>query len=41
MVSVLKGIPADERETLKEDGLITMTCQFCNASFGFADEDLA
>lgn len=42
MVSVLKGIPADERETLKEkDGLITMTCQFCNSSFGFSDEDLS
>jgi len=41
MISVLRGIPADERETLKEDGLITMTCQFCSSSYGFADEDLA
>jgi len=41
MVSVLKGVPADERETLKEEGRITMTCQFCNSSFGFSDEDLA
>ncbi len=40
MVSVLQGIPAAERETLKEDGLITMTCQFCNATYGFSDEDL-
>ncbi len=41
MVSVLKGIPAGERETLKDDGLITMTCQFCNSSYGFSDNDLA
>jgi len=41
MVSVLRGIPADERETLKEEGVITMTCQFCNVSYGFSDDDLA
>lgn len=40
MVSVLRGIPAEERETLKEDGLIEMTCQFCNASYRFADADI-
>jgi molecular chaperone Hsp33 len=39
--SVLGALPADDRAGLSEDGRVTVTCEFCNARYVFADEDLA
>jgi molecular chaperone Hsp33 len=36
--TVLRMLPADELADMKVDGRVTVTCQFCSASYGF-DED--
>jgi molecular chaperone Hsp33 len=39
---VLRSLPFDERQGLGEaDGSITVTCQFCNASYRFERDDVA
>jgi molecular chaperone Hsp33 len=39
--TVLKSLPRDEIESLKVDGEVVVTCEFCSRSYGFADADLA
>lgn len=36
--TVLRMLPTDELAEMKVDGRVTVTCQFCSASYGF-DED--
>jgi molecular chaperone Hsp33 len=39
---VLRSLPRDERQDLGEaDGSVTVTCQFCNASYRFERDDVA
>ncbi len=39
---VLRSLPYDERKDLGEDdGSVTVTCQFCNASYRFERDDVA
>jgi molecular chaperone Hsp33 len=39
---VLRSLPLDERRDLGEpDGSVTVTCQFCNASYRFERDDVA
>jgi molecular chaperone Hsp33 len=39
---VLRSLPFDERQDLGEaDGSVTVTCQFCNASYRFERDDVA
>lgn len=38
--TVLKSLPRDEVESLKVDGEVVVTCEFCSRSYGFADADL-
>ena len=37
---VLRLLPADELETMKVDGRVTVTCQFCSAAYGFDEDDM-
>lgn len=37
---VLASIPRDEIAEMKVDGLVTVTCQFCNVEYRFRDSDL-
>lgn len=37
---VLRSMPRGEIETLKVDGAVVVTCEFCNDSYRFSDEDL-
>ncbi len=39
--TVLKSLPRDEVESLKVDGEVVVTCEFCSRSYSFADADLA
>ena len=36
---VLVGVSPSEREAIKEDGVISATCQFCSTLYTFADDD--
>jgi molecular chaperone Hsp33 len=36
--AVLRLLPADERAAMKQDGRITVTCQFCSTAYGFDEE---
>ena len=38
---VLRSLPANELETFKIDGLITVTCEFCSARYEFSDGEIA
>jgi molecular chaperone Hsp33 len=38
---VLRSLPADEIDSFKVDGLITVTCEFCNTSYPFTDSEVA
>jgi molecular chaperone Hsp33 len=38
---VLRSLPADELEGFRVDGSIFVTCEFCNARYDFADDDIA
>jgi molecular chaperone Hsp33 len=38
---MLAALPRDEVETLKVEGEVVVTCQFCNASYSFDDAALA
>jgi molecular chaperone Hsp33 len=38
---MLRGLPRGELETLKVDGKLEVTCEFCNRRYGFAEADLA
>lgn len=38
--TVLKSLPRDEVESLKVDGEVVVTCEFCSRSYSFADADL-
>lgn len=38
--TVLKSLPRDEVESLKVDGEVVVTCEFCSRSYRFADADL-
>ena len=37
---VLASIPREEIDEMKVDGLVTVTCQFCNVEYRFRDSDL-
>jgi molecular chaperone Hsp33 len=37
---VLRMLPAEEIATMKVDGRVTVTCQFCSAAYGFDDDDI-
>ena len=37
---VLRMLPADELASMKVDGKVTVTCQFCSAGYGFDEEEL-
>src|SRR5215470_9638456 len=37
---VLRSLPADELESFKVDGLITVTCEFCSARYDFSDSQI-
>jgi molecular chaperone Hsp33 len=39
--SVLRSLPGDELEAFKVDGVITVTCEFCRAAYGFGEEEIA
>ena len=39
--NVLKSLPRSEVEDLKVNGHIAATCEFCNTTYDFGDEDLA
>jgi molecular chaperone Hsp33 len=38
---VLRSLPDDDLETFKIDGLISVTCEFCSASYAFTDAEVA
>ncbi len=38
---VLRSLPDDELEAFKIDGVISVTCEFCSASYGFTDGEVA
>jgi molecular chaperone Hsp33 len=38
---VLRALPGDDLETFKVDGVITVTCEFCSASYEFDDGEIA
>jgi molecular chaperone Hsp33 len=38
--TVLRSLPRDEIESLKVDGEVVVTCEFCSRSYNFADADL-
>jgi molecular chaperone Hsp33 len=38
---VLRSLPEDELETFKVDGRISVTCEFCSASYDFTDGEIA
>jgi molecular chaperone Hsp33 len=39
--TVLRMMPADELATMKVEGHILVTCQFCSAVYDFDDDDVA
>jgi molecular chaperone Hsp33 len=39
--NVLRSLPRDEIEDLKVEGLIAVTCEFCNETYNFDDAQLA
>jgi molecular chaperone Hsp33 len=39
--TVLKSLPRDEVESLKVDGEVVVTCEFCSRAYRFADAELA
>jgi len=39
--TVLRAFPRTEIESMKVDGRVTVTCEFCNAEYGFDEEQLA
>lgn len=38
--TVLRSLPRDEVESLKVDGAVVVTCEFCSRSYRFGDDDL-
>jgi molecular chaperone Hsp33 len=38
---VLAGFGAEDLDHMAEDGVITMTCEFCNLGFRFDRADIA
>lgn len=40
VVSVLAALPRADLEDLREDGLVVVTCEFCNRSYRYDDQDL-
>ena len=41
VVRVLRSFPQDEIETMKVDGLVRVTCEFCNSEYVFDDAAMA
>jgi molecular chaperone Hsp33 len=41
VAAILRAIPREELETLKEDGVVVVTCEFCNTGYRFDDAALA
>jgi molecular chaperone Hsp33 len=39
--AMLKSFTADDRKEMVENGVISVTCEFCNAKYVFAPEDVA
>ena len=37
----LRSFPVDELMTMREDGVLRVTCEFCNSSYDFGEQDLA
>jgi molecular chaperone Hsp33 len=40
VMNVLAGFSREERESLVEDGKVTVTCEFCGRSYGFKAEEV-
>lgn len=38
--TVLRSLPREEIEELKVEGKVEVTCEFCNSTYGFDDDDL-
>jgi molecular chaperone Hsp33 len=41
VVGMLQGLPRGDLEALKVDGVLVVTCEFCNRRYTVADDDLA
>jgi molecular chaperone Hsp33 len=41
IVGILRAFPADEIDDMKKEAVTTVTCEFCNARYDFAAEDIA
>jgi molecular chaperone Hsp33 len=39
--SVLQSLPPDDRSDLDKDGMVEVTCEFCNSVYRFTPEELA
>ena len=38
---ILRAFPAEDQEELKQDEVITVTCEFCNTSYDFSGKDFS
>jgi molecular chaperone Hsp33 len=38
---MLKSFPQDDRDHMVENGVISVTCEFCNSNYVFKPEDVA
>ena len=38
--AMLKSFPQDDRDHMVENGVITVTCEFCNSSYVFAPDEV-
>lgn len=41
VAGMLRGLPRSELEDLKVEGVLMVTCEFCNRRYGFGEDDLA
>ena len=40
VATMLKSFSQDDRDHMVEDGMIRVTCEFCNATYRFAPADI-
>ncbi len=40
VAGMLSALPRDEVEDMKEDGTVSVQCEFCNSTYLFDDEQL-
>jgi molecular chaperone Hsp33 len=38
--SLLRGFPEDDRDHMVKDGVISVTCEFCNANYVFTPDEI-